>query len=78
MFIPQPRKYLLKICEFPVWWNGLIVTAREKLYVKITLKIRGKPKTVFGRLEIKKGSVYLIDKENKLCYGPGTKVLSID
>ena len=78
MFIPQPRKYLLKISEFPVWWNGLIVAAKEKLYIKTTLKIRGKPKTVFGHLKIIKGSVYLIDKENKLCYGPGTKVLSIN
>jgi len=74
--MPQLKQYLMKIKDFPISWNSPTETEKNKF--KLTLKIRRKPKTVFGQLKSIKGSVYLIDKENKLCYGPGTKVLSID
>lgn len=61
-----------------MWQNVMDTIKQSNFYVKLTLKIRGKPKTVFGRLKIIKDNIYLLDKANKLCYGPGTKVLSID
>ncbi len=46
--------------------------------MNLTLKIRGKPKNVFGLLKMIKGDIYFLDREHKMCYGPGTKILSVN
>lgn len=61
-----------------MWPNVLDTIKQNNFYVKLTLKIRKKPKTVFGRLKMIKGDIYLLDRVNKLCYGPGTKILAIN
>ena len=73
------RRYLLKIEEI-----GNLPSAREIMETTIiwfdfTLKIRGKEKQVFGRIQrAKNGNIYFIDEEEEVSYGPETKILAIN
>lgn len=73
------RRYLLKIEEI-----GNLPSVREimkttVIWLDLALKIRGKEKQVFGRIQrAKNGKIYLIDKRKKVSYGPGTKILAIN
>lgn len=72
------RKYLIKIKEFSIWPNIAETIKTNRLWMNLTLKIRGAPVTVFGLLKSVKGNIYFLDRENKKCYGPGTKIMSIN
>ncbi|MFZ2970113.1 MAG: hypothetical protein WA063_03125 [Minisyncoccia bacterium] len=78
MFVKENRKYLIKINEYSVWPVVFNTIKTNRLWMNLTLKIRGKPKNVFGLLKMIKGDIYFLDREHKMCYGPGTKILSVN
>lgn len=77
MFVKQKRQYLVKLNEFYTWPILIAAISTGNLYMTLTLKIRSKPIKVTGLFKAFKGDIYFIDKTNKKCYGPGTKVIDI-